>query len=224
MRLLAITPIVVDDAELERRQRRYDALSPDGVTIVLEHLGEGPRALETDDDVRASEQALLERYRAVDPGGPGDPGAWDGYLPDCVLDPVVGLDHGLPRPVFGLGRLASAFVAGQGARLGAVARNEAIGRELDRKLAEYAVRLVAPTTVLDLSVDDIADDATWAAAVESRVSDLDCDFVFNACSAVEVADQHHAPYLLDPTRTALAMLALRAAATGELAASVGAAR
>jgi len=86
--------------------------------------------------------------------------------------------------------------------------------ELDRKLAEYAVPTVAPTAVLDLSVDDIADDRTWAAAVERRVSDLDCDFVLNACSAVEVAEQRRAPYLLDPTRTALQMLAVRASATG----------
>lgn len=215
MRLLAITPIVVDDGELERRQRRYDALAPAGVTIVLEHLGEGPRALETATDIRASEQALLARYREVDPEG------WDGFLPDCVLDPVVGLEHGLPRPVFGLGRLASAFVVGQGARLGAVARNQAIAAELDRKLSEYDVAAVGPTTVLDLSVEDIADDATWSAAVASRVGDLECDFVFNACSAVEVAEQRRAPYLLDPTRTALGMLALRAAAIGEAAAGVG---
>jgi hypothetical protein len=221
MRLLAITPIVVDDAELVRRQRRYDALSPEGVTVVLERLGEGPgspRALEADADIRASEEALLARYRGVDADG------WDGYLPDCVLDPVSGLDHGLPRPVFGLGRLAASFVVGQGARLGAVARNGAIAAELDRKLAEYAVPTIGPTSVLALSVEDIADEATWAAAVESRVADLDCDFVLNACSAVEVGDQRHAPYLLDPTRTALALLALRAAATGERPAPREAAR
>jgi Asp/Glu/hydantoin racemase len=218
MRLLAITPIVVSDAELARRQRRYDALAPDGVTVVLEHLGEGPRALETEVDVRDSEQALLERYRAVDPDG------WDGFLPDCVLDPVVGLGHGLSRPVHGLARLASAFVVGQGARMAAVARNDAIARELDRKLAEYDVRLVGPTTVLDLAVEDIADDDAWAAAVESRVADLDCDFVLNACSAVEVADQQRAPFLLDPTRTALALLGLRAAVTGDVGAVAGAVR
>jgi Asp/Glu/hydantoin racemase len=216
MRLLAITPIVVDDAELARRQRRYDALAPEGVSVVLEQLVDGPRALEEEADVRASEAALLTRYRAVDPQG------WDGYLPDCVLDPLSGGAHGLARPVFGLGRLAASFVAGQGARLGAVARNGAIAAELDRRLAEYGVPTVGPTRVLDLSVDDIADDAAWAAAVESRVANLDCDFVLNACSAVEVTEQHHAPYLLDPTRTALAMLALRAAATGETPRSAGA--
>src|SRR5689334_183738 len=99
MRLLSITPIVVDEAELARRQARYDELAPEGVTVVLELLGTDPdlpRALETDDDVRASEAALQARYAAVDPTG------WDGYLPDCVLDPLTGTDHGLPRPVFGI--------------------------------------------------------------------------------------------------------------------------
>jgi hypothetical protein len=95
-----------------------------------------------------------------------------------------------------------------------VARNRAIAAELDRKLDEYAVRPVAPTAVLDLSVEDIADDATWAAAVEQQVEPLDCDFVLNACSAVDVGEQRTAPYLMDPTRTALALLALRGTMTG----------
>ncbi len=238
MRLLAITPIVVDDAELARRQARYDALAPAGVTVVLEHLDPGssgggptgepdgqtprlPRALDTADDVRASERALHARYAAVDPTG------WDAYLPDCVLDPLADLaeaDGGgrgrgpgrLARPVLGLGRLTAAFVTGQGARLGAVARNAPIAAELDRRLGQYAAATVAPTAVLDLSVDDIADDATWAAAVERAVEDLDCDFVLNACSAVDVAEQARAPYVLDPTATALALLGLRARVTGRL--------
>lgn len=242
MRLLAITPIVVDDAELARRQARYDALAPAGVTVVLEHLDPGssgssgggptgepdgqtprlPRALDTADDVRASERALHARYAAVDPTG------WDAYLPDCVLDPLADLAEadgegaegeglaGLARPVLGLGRLTAAFVTGQGARLGAVARNAPIAAELDRRLGQYAAATVAPTAVLDLSVDDIADDATWAAAVERAVEDLDCDFVLNACSAVDVAEQARAPYVLDPTATALALLGLRARVTGRL--------
>jgi len=211
MRLLAITPISVDRAELERRRHRYETLAPAGVTVALENLGDAadvPRALDDEADIRASEGALLARYRDVDPE------EWDGYLPDCVLDPVSGLEHGLCRPVFGIGRLASSFVAGQGGRLAAVARNVAIAAELDRKLAEYAVGTVAPTAVLDLSVEDIADDATWADAVGRRTARLDCDFVLNACSAVDVGEQPRAPYLLDPTRTALALLGLRAATTG----------
>lgn len=211
MRLLAITPIVVDDAELARRQARYDALAPEGVTVVLEHLGTDPglpRALETEDDVRASEAALQARYAAVDPAG------WDGYLPDCVLDPMAGTDHGLPLPVFGLGHLTASFVAGQGARLGAVARNGAIAAELDRRLEQYAVPTVAPTELLHLSVEDIADDATWAAAVTRVVAGLDCDYVLNACSAVDVDDPADPPYLLDPTATALSLLGLRARVTG----------
>jgi Asp/Glu/hydantoin racemase len=208
MRLLAITPIVVDEAELARRQARYDELAPDGVRVVLERLEDGPRALETEADMRASEEALLARYRQADPA------QWDGFLPDCVLDPLVDADYGLERPVFGIGRLAAGFVAAQGGRLGAVARNAAIAAELDRRLASYGVATVAPTAVLDLAVEDISDDAVWAAAVARTVDGLDCDFVLNACSAVEVEEQRSAPYLLDPTAAALALLAHRGAVTG----------
>lgn len=208
MRLLAITPIVVDEAELARRQARYDELAPDGVRVALERLEAGPRALETEADIRASEEALLARYRQADPAD------WDGFLPDCVLDPLVDGAHGLGRPVFGIGRLAAGFVAAQGGRLGAVARNAAIAAELDRRLASYGVATVAPTAVLDLAVEDIADDAVWAAAVARTVDGLDCDFVLNACSAVVVEQQRSAPYLLDPTAAALTLLAHRGTVTG----------
>ncbi len=202
MRILAITPIAVDEEELARRQARYDRLSPAGVTVRLENVGTGsevPRALETAADIAASEAVLVDRFAAVEPVD------YDAYLPDCVLDPVV--DHAalLPRPVHGIGRLAAHYLAGLGLPAGAVARNQAIAAELDRKLAGYGFAAEA-TAVMDLSVEDIADDAIWAAAVERTVADLDSRAVINACSAVEVTTRTGGPVLLDPTSTALQML------------------
>ena len=46
MRLRAITPIVVPDDELARRQIRYDELCPPGVTLHLDNLAAGPDRLE----------------------------------------------------------------------------------------------------------------------------------------------------------------------------------
>jgi Asp/Glu/hydantoin racemase len=199
MRLLAITPIRVSEEELIRRQARYDRLSPPGVSVRLEHLREGPHALNDAEDIAASEAALLDQFAAADPSG------FDGFLPDCVLDPGQGAS--LPRPLFGIGRLTAYHLAGLGATYGAVARNEAIAAELDRRIATYALDLHQPTAVLDLSVEDIADDAVWADAVTGRVRDLDCDFVINACSAVDVHDQERRPVLVDPTALALRLLA-----------------
>lgn len=202
MRILAITPIQVSDEELARRQARYDRLAPPGVTVRLEHLLDGPRALNTAAEIVASEARLLERYAAADIS------EVDGFLPDCVLDPVVDHAASLPRPVFGIGRLSAHFAAGFAVRLGAVARNEAIAAELDRKLASYGLAH-APTAVMNLSVEDIADDATWAAAVGRTVGGLAADVVINACSAVDVTPAARGPVLLDPTETALRLIALR---------------
>lgn len=211
MHLLAITPIHVDAEERARRQERYDRLAPPGVTVRLEDLGEGsevPRALETADDVAASEEAVVAWFAAADVD------SVDAFLPDCVLDPAV--DHATPlaRPVFGIGRLCAAFLAGFGGRVAAVARNEAIAHELDRKLASYGLAPVLPTAVLDLSVEDIADDAVWASAVRRRVDQLPVDQVINACSAVEVGEPDGGPLLVDPTRVALHLLGMRRALTG----------
>lgn len=200
MRLLAVTPIVVDPDELDRRRRRYAALSPDGVEVVLENLGEDPalpRALDTDADVRASEEAVVAFYQATDPAG------WDGYLPDCVLDP--GIDRDLGRPAYGIGRLAAAFLSGLGGGFVAVARNEAIAGELDRRLGDAPD---AATVVMDLSFDDIAHEARWSEAVAQHVGDLACAYVFNACSAVDVSSAGDGPRVVDPTRAALAILGL----------------
>ena len=208
MHLLAITPIHVEGDELARRQQRYDRLAPAGVTVSLEDVGEGsevPRALETADDISASEQALVKRFESAD----GD--AFDGFLPDCVLDPVLDHAASLPRPVFGIARLTAHFLGGFGLAVGAVARNVAIARELDRRIASYGLVAARPTDVLDLSVEDIADDATWAAAVERTVGSMACDAVINACSAVDIVSRKDGPVLVDPTWTALQMIGIRAA-------------
>ena len=203
MQILAITPIVVSEEELARRQARYDRLAPAGITVHLEHIGDGsqaPHALETADDIAASEAALIERYAAADTE------RFDALLPDCVLDPVVDHPDRVPLPVYGIGRLAAHFLAGFGWQIGAVARNQAIAAELDRKLASYGLPVAQPTAVMDLSVEDIADEVSWAAAVERTVGALCCHAVINACSAVEVKQAAGGPLLVDPTATALKMI------------------
>lgn len=204
MRILAITPIAVDDDELRRRQARYDRLAPPGLSVHLENLGTGPevpRALETADDVTASEAALQERFAGADPDG------FDAFLPDCVLDPVIDQGASYPLPVHGIARLTAHHLAGLGLRTGAVARNPAIADELDRRLRSYGVE-AEPTVVMDLSLEDIADESTWAAGVEKAVAGSDCQAVINACSAVEVTPVAGGPRVVDPTATALRLLAL----------------
>lgn len=203
MKVLAFTPIAVDDAELSRRQARYDRLAPDGLVVDLQNLGDGseiPRALETTADVAASESAVIDRYAAVDPS------RYDVFMPDCVLDPGVGCSDQMARPMHGIGRLSVHYLAGLGLTTGAVARNRAIADELDRKLSTYGFS--PRTAVLDLAVEQIADSPAWSTAVERAAIQLTCDAVINACSAVDVTGSPSDLVLLDPTATALRMLGM----------------
>lgn len=205
MRILAITPIRVGDLELARRQERYDGLAPKGVDVHLVNLADtpdAPRALDTAEQVRTSETLL-----AV-----ADLTANDALLPDCVLDPVIGGKHDLPLPLHGISRLAAHHLAGLGGRIGAAARNQPIADNLDRKPAAYNILTAAPTAIMDLSFDAIADDAVWARAVVETTAGLDRDVVFNACSAVEVGKHRSGLRLVDPTRLAMELLGLQARA------------
>lgn len=208
LRIRAITPIHVDDAELARRQRRYDRLSPTGISIELDDIGDGPRvprALDTADDVRRSEDLVIAEIRGTDPD------RFDAALPDCVLDPGVGVMDDAPLPVLGLLRLCAHLLAGAGQSFAAVARNHAIAAELGRKLTSYGLGgECADVRVLGLDVGDIADDAAWAAAISRAVGDLTVGSVVNGCSAVDVRVGDTGPRIVDPTATALAALGLAA--------------
>ncbi|MCC3273291.1 hypothetical protein MUK71_03520 [Arthrobacter zhangbolii] len=209
MQILAVTPIAVPEDELKRRQERYTRLAPAGLTVTLHNLGTGssvPRALETDDDVAASEAAVTGWFAAADPDGV------DAFLPDCVLDPGVGPGaREQSRPMLGLTRLGAGFLDGAGATFGAVARNEAIARELDRKVASYGLGLHEPVSVLGLTLADIADDAGWSRAVDTALTGLSADYVLNACSAVNLARREAGgPVLVDPTALALRLAGLLA--------------
>ncbi|MGN6332195.1 MAG: aspartate/glutamate racemase family protein [Motilibacteraceae bacterium] len=206
LRVRAITPIHVDTSELERRQRRYDRLAPDGVSVHLEDIGEAPevpRALETEADVRRSEDLVVAAARQTDSA------RYDVVLPDCVLDPGVGVATDLPVPLVGISRLCTHLLAGTGQPFAAVARNQAIADELARKVRFYGLgEALTEVRVLSLSVQDIADDATWATAITTAVEDLDVPAVVNGCSAVEVQPAAEGPAVLDPTATALQVLGL----------------
>ena len=208
MHVQAITPIHVTDAELARRQERYDTLAPPGISVHLENLASGsdiPRQLATEDDITASDHAVRAWFAELDPT------TVDIALPDCVLDP--GLEGPEPLPVrsVGITQLAAGVVASLGERFTAVARNRAIADELDRILRRYGHLNVEPTRVLDLSFEAIADHEVWNDTVRTLTSELASTpirRVLNGCSAVDVRPDRSGVTVFDPTRLALDVLAL----------------
>ena len=126
MRLRGVPPLVLEPDELARRPQRYSMLAPVPIRIEMVNLTEGPRRLETDEDVRWSDE---EVYREAMRTSWAD---YDGVLLDCVLDPALErLERDAPVPV-GITRLTAGYLAGLGHRFAAVARNAAIARELAR--------------------------------------------------------------------------------------------
>lgn len=214
LRVRSITPIDVPPDELVRRQERYDRLTPPPVTVTLHNIGDGaPTALNTEADIRASDQRVTELASATDPE------RFDVVVPDCVLDP--GVDGDAPVPVVGLLRLAAGHCGAFGLPFGSVTRNPAIGAELARRLRQYGLdRHHVGNDVLALDIEAIADDRRWQAALAAardRFAQRGAAAVLNGCSAVDLADPQDesatavasttAPVVFDPTRLALQLLA-----------------
>lgn len=208
LRVRAITPIRVDDAELRRRRERYDALAAPGITVHLDNLPadpDVPRQLDDADAIAASDAYVVEE------AGRTDDAEFDAVLPDCVLDP--GLDRlraeGFGLPVIGITELAATTTATVGGRTAAVARNTAIAEELERRFIKYGLAdRFAGVHVLGLSFTDIADDAAWNSALDEAARHLagsGVTAILNGCSAVEVRGGTGIP-VFDPTRAALALL------------------
>jgi Asp/Glu/hydantoin racemase len=210
MRIKAITPIRVTDVELQRRQERYGRLSPPGVQVVLVNLPDRtgvPRALESDDDLVTSDRLVAEEALRTDPE------EYDAILPDCVLDP------GLPTiaddgriQVFGILKLSAGLLHAMDRPFAAVARNAVIAGELERCIQRYGFRQgFSGVDLLDLSFDDIADDAKWHAAltgVRDRLARGPVRTILNGCSAVEVTGDDHPVAVFDPTRLALRLIGI----------------
>jgi Asp/Glu/hydantoin racemase len=206
MKIVSITPIHVTDQELQRRQQRYNRIAPAGVTIELRNLTQGsPTALDTTLDVRASDESLLGELNAV--GG----AAADFVMPDCVLDPGFRLEG--EGQVVGMLQNVLAHLAAKGHKIGAVTRNEAIGAELERRVAEYGfAENYVGREVLNLSFDAINDEELWHEALAKAVDSLAAQgatVVINGCSAVNVQQDRLKLEVVDPAELALQIISGR---------------
>lgn len=210
MRVKAITPIRVTDAELERRRRRYRDLSPPGVLLDLVNLPGPDAPTQLDDDAACEASTRLTLAEAART----DPREYELVLPDCVLDPGVDEGEALPVPMTGILKLSVSYLASFGHRLGAVTRNRAIGDELTAKLKHYGLDgSFAGLEVLDLDFSAVSDDGEWQEAltpVRDHFSGR-ATVVLNGCSAIDIPAGERGVPIVDPTRLALRLLGIAAA-------------
>lgn len=208
MRVYAVTPIHVGEAELARRQARYNELSPPGLSVELADIGpHAPRALETAQDVQDSEAFVVEALRRA-------PKDYDALMPDCVLDPgVADLAGELSTPVIGILRISLGWSILTGRPSAAVARNDAIASEIIERVKVYGwFDRFHGVEVLNLEVDSIPDTHRWADALDGavqRLARVGVADVINGCSAVDLPEDRsqRTVRVVDPTRLALRLLA-----------------
>ncbi len=225
MRIRAITPIRVSEEELARRQNRYRELSSPPVEVDVVNLPEAigvPEKLDTERDIRASEELTIREAMETDPA------RYDAILSDCVLDPgLEQLENEAPVPAFGILKLSAGFLLSLGHRLAAFTRNRPIGEELRARLKSYGyLPHFGGVSVLDLNFEDIANDREWNEALKnaaSQFAESPTTAVINGCSAAELRPDTGNPVtIIDPTKLALSLLGL--AAESGLAAPSGANR
>lgn len=204
MKLIAITPIKVTEAELARRQKRYQRIAPEGLEIELLNLAmpTAPTSLDQESDIRKSDLGVSESLHAL----PSD--EFDFAMPDCVLDP--GYRQGGSNQVLGMLEKVVSDLAAKGESIGAVTRNAPIGEELIRRIKEYGYgNNFAGLAVLQLSFDAIDDEVLWHKALEIAVDELaqkGATVVINGCSAVNVNQGSLKLPVIDPAAYALNLL------------------
>jgi allantoin racemase len=208
MRIYAVTPIHVGEAELARRQARYNELSPPGLSVELADIGpRAPRALETTQDVHDSEALVVQALRRA-------PDGYDALMPDCVLDPgVAELAGELSTPVIGILRISLGWSVLTGRPSAAVARNDAIASEIIERVKAYGwFDDFHGVEVLNLDVDSLADTHRWAEALDvvvQRLAQVGATDVINGCSAVDLPEDRSrgTVRVVDPTQLTLRLLA-----------------
>lgn len=204
MKVVSITPIHVTDAELKRRQERYQRLAPAGITVELRNLShQSPVALDVASDVQASDSGLMADAAEIilEEG--------EYLLPDCILDP--GFRQNASPTTIGMLESVMSHLVSTGGKVGAVTRNQSIGDELVRRVGEYGfAEHFVGLEVLNLSFDAINDEEEWHRALKIGVDKLaakGATVVINGCSAVNVDQSLLSLPVVDPAELALKLIA-----------------
>lgn len=207
MKIYSMTPIHAGEAEVARRQSRYDLLTQDlGVRVVLNDLDdrpEVPRGFDTAAQIAASDPVVIAKGRElVDEGV-------QLIMPDCILDPGREDIAAAGGDAFGILQLTVAMLTAIGKPYGAVARNQPIADALDARIRGYdSSSAFLGVAVLGLSVEHVASPEHWNRAVVQCAADFaeqGACAVINGCSAVAVDAQTSIP-VIDPTSLAVNVL------------------
>jgi Asp/Glu/hydantoin racemase len=210
MRLIALTPAHVGEAEILRRAARYTAFAGSAFPVLVldqPDRPEVPHSFDTAELIAAADECVMQRALGLELDED------DIVMPDCILDTALPrLSEALTNQTHGILRLNTSFFASLGLRFGAVARNEAVGTALHKTIEAYdsSDRYIG-TQILNLPTEAVADTVRWNSTLSDHVqelADLGAQVVINGCSAVDVEDAQWAIPVVDPTMLAIRCLTL----------------
>jgi Asp/Glu/hydantoin racemase len=200
--LFVVMPVFVGPAELERRQRRFQAMLPASWDVRLVDLSQAssvPHGLDSEADIAASSEAVLAEIERIEER----PRRW--ILPDCILDPGVGEARAAGRSrVVGVTALTSARLRELDSPFVAVTRNQPITNAYHRMLANLDIPNYRGAVSLELGFSDGHDGPATAEAIQRVVATqpeakAGRTVVLNGCSAVDVpSDPSRAWRVIDP--------------------------
>jgi allantoin racemase len=160
-RLKIVSPLHATEADLQRRQRRYEEHARPGTAVRVVNLHGGPPALDTAGDVLVSAAAVFREAAATTPTEA------DAILVDCVFDPAVEeLREATGVPTFGPTRVSLPSLLLVAARFAIVARSVRHCELLAATVARYGHgSQVAATRALGLSYEEARCPETFEAAM-----------------------------------------------------------
>ena len=164
-RIKIITPLQVDDVDLNRRRRRYNERASSDTEIEVVGLDAGPYALETAADLAASDDAVFEE------GIKTGPNECDAVLVDCIFDPAVDrLRDVLAMPVFGPLRTTLPLLSLVAPRFGVIARGKDHGALFTELVDRYGYgdQLITVRT-LSLTYTEVKDPECFDAAMYEQL-------------------------------------------------------
>ena len=167
-RVKIITPIQVDEADLQRRRQRYGERAAPDTRIEVVGLSDGPTALETPGDMLFSEHAVFQE------GAKTQADEADAILIDCIFDPAVkALQKHLDIPVFGPLRTSLPLVSMVAPNFAIVARGSQHGEIFTDIVTRYGYRdRLASIRTLDLTYAHGRQAALFDDAMRSRLKQV----------------------------------------------------
>ena len=170
-RIKIISPIMIDDADLRRRQIRYSEHANQNTKITVFNLIDGPKTLSTPGDILFSEFAIFQEGMATNPK------EFDAILIDCAFDPALDelVEQG-PVPTFGPMKATLAMMAQVAKKFSFISRSDRQIGWLRETASTYGYEnMIASSRALSITYEQSRSPKTFDKAMKKQLNRVVAD-------------------------------------------------